>query len=125
MGLEHTRLAAQGTDGKLYADAQTTIEEFSSFGQLILDGGRVNGHQLISQAWIEKMLTPCPLNPQYGYLWWLLPEGEGYAMQGYLNTSCWVLPERNLVIARTQKAPYIHVRREFQFHELRDLLTEI
>src|SRR5215470_10913587 len=27
--------------------------------------------RVLSEAWIERMLAPCPLFPQYGYLFWL------------------------------------------------------
>ena len=40
-------------------------------GQLILQGGAWNGQQLLPESWVEQMLTPCAINPEYGYLWWL------------------------------------------------------
>ena len=40
-------------------------------GQLVLQGGAWNGSQLISRDWLNAMGTPCPIKPDYGYLWWL------------------------------------------------------
>lgn len=40
-------------------------------GELCRNHGQHNGTQLISQAWFERQWTPCPLKPDYGYLWWL------------------------------------------------------
>ncbi|MBT4489853.1 MAG: serine hydrolase [Rhodospirillaceae bacterium] len=40
-------------------------------GQLILQRGAWDGRQLLSEAWVRAMLTPCDINPEYGYLWWL------------------------------------------------------
>jgi CubicO group peptidase (beta-lactamase class C family) len=40
-------------------------------GYLMLRRGNWNGRQLISQDWIDQSLTTCPLNPGYGYMWWL------------------------------------------------------
>jgi CubicO group peptidase (beta-lactamase class C family) len=42
-------------------------------GQLILQKGAWGGRQLIPADWVEAMLTPCELNPDYGYMWWLNP----------------------------------------------------
>lgn len=40
-------------------------------GQLLLDQGRANCHQVISAASIKSMLTPCAIAQFYGYLTWL------------------------------------------------------
>jgi CubicO group peptidase (beta-lactamase class C family) len=40
-------------------------------GQMLLARGMWGSRRILSEAWIERMLEPCPLNPQYGYLWWL------------------------------------------------------
>src|SRR5689334_18739741 len=40
-------------------------------GLLLLRRGVWGGHRILSEAWIERMLEPCPLYSNYGYLWWL------------------------------------------------------
>ena len=40
---------------------------------------RWGDRQLISQRWIDMMTTPCGLNDQYGYMWWL---NTGFARYG-------------------------------------------
>jgi len=40
-------------------------------GQLILQKGRWGGRELLPAAWCARMLSPCAINPEYGYLWWL------------------------------------------------------
>jgi CubicO group peptidase (beta-lactamase class C family) len=40
-------------------------------GRLLLTGGRHADRSLVSAAWIERMLTPCPIAPWYGMLVWL------------------------------------------------------
>jgi len=40
-------------------------------GQLMLDEGRWAGRQIIPGEWFERMRTPCPIAPFYGYLVWL------------------------------------------------------
>ncbi len=75
-------------------------------GQLMLDAGRVDGRQVISSKWIERMRTPCQLAPFYGYLTWLnsgrrlfpsVPESSYFAF-GAGSSFVWVEPERSLVL---------------------------
>jgi len=40
-------------------------------GQLLLNEGRHQGTQLVSEDWISSMLTPCELAPFYGFFTWL------------------------------------------------------
>ena len=40
-------------------------------GLMLLRRGVWGSRRILSEAWIERMLEPCPLYPQYGYLWWL------------------------------------------------------
>ena len=47
-------------------------------GLLMARGGRWNGQQLLPESWIKSSLIPCPMNPEYGYLWWLNTAGAHY-----------------------------------------------
>jgi CubicO group peptidase (beta-lactamase class C family) len=56
-----------------------TPRDIARFGQLVLDDGAYDGHQLVSTAWLEESLSPVwelgcrarPTTPErYGYLWW-------------------------------------------------------
>ncbi len=46
--------------------------DLAKLGQLILDGGRWNGKQLLSPEWVKEATSPSAKLPGYGYLWWLL-----------------------------------------------------
>jgi CubicO group peptidase (beta-lactamase class C family) len=110
-----------------YADAETTLRDFARIGQLVLDGGKVDGGQLIPSDWISRCLTPTRQNRNYGLMWWLdYPEEVGIpgaiarafpelvkprpargsptiaSTQGYLNTDCYVLLKSGVVAARMQ-----------------------
>ena len=50
----------------------------AKLGQLILQRGAWDGRQLLSEAWIKAMLTPCAINPEYGYMWWLNTDRARY-----------------------------------------------
>ena len=37
----------------------------------MLQRGVWEGQRLLPESWIDESLKPCPLNPNYGLLWWL------------------------------------------------------
>lgn len=81
--------------------------DHARFGLLFKSRGKWDGRQIISERWIDEMLVPCDLNPEYGYLWWLntghIRYGENvsesaFAASGAGGNSIVVDPENNLVI---------------------------
>jgi len=46
-------------------------EDQARLGLLMLRKGQWAGNVVLPESWIAASLTPCPLNPQYGYMWWL------------------------------------------------------
>jgi CubicO group peptidase (beta-lactamase class C family) len=80
--------------------------DHARFGLLIHRGGRWRSQQLVPASWIEEMRRPCPLNPQYGLLWWLntgrqqLPSAaeSSYAARGAGGNMIWIDPEHDLVV---------------------------
>jgi CubicO group peptidase (beta-lactamase class C family) len=80
--------------------------DHARFGLLVLRGGRWRSQQLVAESWIEEMRQPCPLNPQYGLLWWLntgrqqLPSApeSSWAARGAGSNLIWIDPEHDLVV---------------------------
>ena len=75
-------------------------------GRLLLDDGRVDGRQVLSQEWIARMRTPCPIAPFYGYLLWLnhgrrvfpsAHESSCFAI-GAGSSFTWIEPEHRMVV---------------------------
>jgi CubicO group peptidase (beta-lactamase class C family) len=74
--------------------------------QLFVDHGYVNGQQIISRAWLERMVQPCALAPFYGYLVWLNHEGavfrslppSSYFAIGAGSSLMWIEPQRKLAV---------------------------
>ena len=75
-------------------------------GQLILQRGAWEGQQLLAESWVEAMLTPCAINPEYGYLWWLNTDRARYpaasakaaAAVGAGGNTILVDPEHDMVL---------------------------
>jgi len=74
-------------------------------GLLMARNGLWGDRQLLSREWIRRSLAPCPLKPDYGYLWWLntgrsrfpdAPEG-GFQAAGAGSNIVWIDPDADLV----------------------------
>ena len=74
-------------------------------GLLMLRGGVWGDRRILSEEWIARMREPCPLNPQYGYLWWLntghgqFPSASAgsYFASGAGGNLTWIDPENDIV----------------------------
>ena len=84
--------------------------DMAKIGQLVLAGGRWNGRQIVSKAWIDASMTPRleATGPYfYGYLWWLgrsLVNGREIhwaAALGRGGQSIRIAPELDLVVVVT------------------------
>ena len=103
LGMDSTRLHVYPNHAWTYADMETTARDFARLGVLMLRGGKWNGRQIVSSAWLTSSTQPSQsLNPRYGLLWWIDPEIHGYAAHGHLDTDIHVIPDLDLVIVRMQ-----------------------
>lgn len=82
--------------------------DLALIGQLFLGDGQYEGTRLLSTEWIQQSWTPCPVKPEYGYLWWLNDDqipwpgvpGTGRSARGNGGRHLlWVDPARDLVLA--------------------------
>ena len=97
---------------KAYADAITSIEDFHKIGQLLINKGKWNGKQIISESWISRMLKTYRQDgvqsygfSGYGYLCWIdsYQEQDAFIFSGQQNSKCIMLPESGIVISMLQK----------------------
>lgn len=79
--------------------------DHARFGLLIARKGEWAGRQILSKAWVERMLTPSPTLGNYGYLWWLargpaarpnVPQ-SAFSALGAGSNVIWADPEQDLV----------------------------
>jgi hypothetical protein len=88
------------------ADMETTLRDFARIGLLMLNQGRWGEQQIVSERWVEQSTSPSrKLNPNYGLLWWLIDDPQGFAAYGHLETNLYVFPDLDLVVARMQRNP--------------------
>lgn len=105
-----------------------STRDMARIGQLMLNRGRWNGKQIISESWVEEMLkqrtTAEELNANvpvfegtgvhfgYGYMWWLWEKTEdprfagAYSARGAMGQNITVFPAIDVVVAFKTKAAY-------------------
>ncbi len=60
-----------------------TLRDYGRLGQMMLDGGKANGRQVVPQAWVEESTRPTIGDNNYYYFWWGVPQGlDGFAARG-------------------------------------------
>ncbi|GAA3047191.1 hypothetical protein GCM10010464_09340 [Pseudonocardia yunnanensis] len=121
LGLRHSVLETDAEGVPLLCGAwYTTPGDLARMGALLLGRGRLAGEQVLPGAWVDTMLTeseasgagrtegPAAMGHPYGASVWLNRDGHlaaaprrtFYAL-GSLGQAVFVLPEQDLVIART------------------------
>lgn len=89
---------------------QLRSRDLLKLGQLYLNNGRWQGHQVISEAWVRRSVSPhahAREDTDYGYLWWLQTfqvNGQKiptYGMYGTGGNKVYVLPVQSVVVVVT------------------------
>ena len=85
--------------------------DLAKLGQLIIDGGRWKGQQVLPAAWTRAMTevhAQTPFDADYGYQIWRFPFSAGgkpvhaWAMSGNGGNAVFVVPEKQLVVVVTR-----------------------
>jgi CubicO group peptidase (beta-lactamase class C family) len=74
-------------------------------GLMLLRRGVWGERRILSEAWLERMLEPCPLFRNYGYLWWLntarglypSASAASYYARGAGGNLTWIDPDNDIV----------------------------
>lgn len=123
MGGERAQVWLDREDGLAHTSCclAAPAMDWARFGMMLLGKGKVNGNRIVSEAWIDEMITRSPSANHYGYQTWLgyddppFPLGSGStaptASEPYLardtfltwgrgQQHVWVSPSMNLVVVR-------------------------
>lgn len=109
---------------RMFCCLDATARDWLRIGLLILNKGKIGNHRVVSEQWINEMITPSDLNSNYGYLTWLGREHQENRMynnkstatayhsepfidkdiiylDGFGGQRTYIIPSKNLVIVRT------------------------
>jgi len=79
--------------------------DLAKIGQMVLDRGRWNGIQLVSEEWIGLSTSVQSETGDddfgYGYYWWIVPEIDAFTAWGHGGNSILLVPDRGLVVTMT------------------------
>ncbi|MEE9314087.1 MAG: serine hydrolase [Rhizobiaceae bacterium] len=88
-----------------------TTLDFARFGQMIANGGKWQGQQIVPADWISKSTITSATAPAngdgwgYGYQWWIPPgsaeNGGDFIARGVYGQYIYINPKSNTVIVRT------------------------
>ena len=98
-------------------DMLMTPRQMLAFGQLYLDRGRVNGRQVVPEAWIDRSFVTRARSfwsgQEYGYGWWMRELGghRAYFAWGFGGQYIFVIPSLDLVVVTTSSSTVAEDRR--------------
>lgn len=88
-------------------DMLLTPRQMVAFGRLYLNGGRLDGRQVVPADWVATSIVPRTRSPisgrEYGYGWWIrrLAGHETFYAWGYGGQYIFVVPDLDLVVVTT------------------------
>jgi CubicO group peptidase (beta-lactamase class C family) len=113
--MNHTSLNEEDGITMCNGGMDSTALDLAKLAECVRQDGRWNGHQIIAKAAVQEMLlTPrniVGVNPKCAHLWLKLDD-YGFAANGDLNNCAIILPDDEIVIARTQPLPPGPIYRE-------------
>lgn len=88
----------------VFGGARTTISNAAKVGQLMMQKGKYNGNQIVSEKWVKESVSPGKLAPFYGYLWWIdnASPNHNYAATGDGGQLTIIYPDLELIFLRRQ-----------------------
>lgn len=80
------------------------VEDMNKLGILYLNKGVYKGKRIISEKYIEMATKQQIVDPNttwgnYGYQWWMVPQGDGYRADGMFGQITIVWPKYNAVLS--------------------------
>ena len=98
--------------------------EMAKFGYLFLNQGQWDGKTIVPSKWVSASTTSHANlgdKKEYGYLWWIDPQGKWYAALGRAGQHIFIYPSEDLVVVFTAGLPYYN---DADFIPLQALLDE-
>lgn len=90
------------------AGFNATLRDYARLGQMMLEGGRANGHQIVPAEWVRESTTPTrfandPLT--YAYQWWTTGPPGSFTALGLQGQYIFVDPRSKTVVVKLSYFP--------------------
>ncbi|HTM96879.1 MAG TPA: serine hydrolase [Croceibacterium sp.] len=88
-----------------------TLRDYGRVGQMMLDMGRFNGRQILSEDWVRKSTRgPHPAISDkfprgYQFMWWTVPDEQAFMADGLGGQAIFVDPATDTVIVKLSYVP--------------------
>jgi len=89
---------------KAFCCLNTTAIDLAKIARLMIHKGAYKGKQIVSKAWIEKLVTPNTANDCYQYQWYSNNCSDDFYALGILGQHVYVFPDEDLIIVRLGKS---------------------
>jgi len=91
------------------AGFNATLRDYARVGQMMLNGGNANGHQIVSPEWVAQSIRPtdpAAATPMgYGLQWWTLGNEGAYSAIGLQGQYIFVDPKSRTVVVKLSYFP--------------------
>lgn len=95
-----------------------TARDYARFGQMVLDGGRANGRQIVPAEWLRAATQPAiseGTEGGYGFQWWTVPDSDAFYALGLEGQFIYIDPASRTVVV---KLSYIPLEEEAVYGEV-------
>lgn len=95
-----------------------TARDYARFGQMVLDGGRANGRQIVPEEWLREATHPAMgegAQGGYGFQWWTVPASDAFYALGLEGQFIYIDPASRTVVV---KLSYIPLEEEAVYGEV-------
>ncbi|MDX9873898.1 MAG: serine hydrolase [Spongiibacteraceae bacterium] len=90
------------------AGFNATLADYARIGQMVLDGGKANGRQIVSAAWISESTRPRHPESEmggYAYQWWTVPNSDAFYALGLQGQFIYIDPQSRTVVVKLSHFP--------------------
>ncbi len=105
LGMEYSAKWSVDEKGmeKAFCCIHASARDFAKIGQFIMQKGKWEGRQLLSEKYCEKLLTPTKANDAFCFTIWADDESEIKCrfFYGFLGQFIIMIPQKNMVIVKT------------------------
>ncbi|WP_170141616.1 serine hydrolase domain-containing protein [Tenacibaculum lutimaris] len=89
---------------KAFCCLNTTAIDLAKLARLVLNKGKFNGKQIVSDKWVEKLTKANKTNDCYQYQWYSYECSDDYYALGILGQIVYIVPNEDLIIIRLGKS---------------------